>query len=415
MTKTSAPQNSSQRTKTFLWLAGLSALGAIFIHSYLLSRHFALKFGDIAEKGKSICDVSATFNCEAVAASRFSEFLGVPMAMWGAAFNIGLLLLLTAYPFTDEAKKLAARRNLLLLGGVILGASVIMGGISLTLMSTYCLFCILTYLLSATTFIGLWKGLPPLSLSPAASALSGSRFQVRDYTSLLVVGGIAILGSFIANDEIAKSYGIRDMGPFIKAQVQDWENSPVVPIEPVEPLTMGAPADKAKMTIVEFADFRCIHCKHAAPVLKAFIGSHPDVRLVFQVWPLDGECNTSINSANGASCLLARAVYCAEKIGQKGWLTHEYVFERQQEFGSLQAVQSALPSIAEATGVPTGDFATCTQAAETKTAIERQAAVGSALNLRGTPSIFVNGKLLSAGQSLPVLKEVHQRLSSNAE
>lgn len=415
MTKTSAHPISSQRTKTFLWLAGLSALGAVFIHIYLLSRHFALKFGDIAEKGKSICDVSATFNCEAVAASRFSEFLGVPMAMWGAAFNIGFLLLLAAYPFTEETKRPAARRNLLLLGGVILAASIVMGGISLTLMSTYCLFCILTYIFSATMFWGLWKGLPSPPPSPAASALGGPRFQIKDHTALLVVSGIAILGSFIANDEIAKSYGIRDMAPFIRAQVQDWENSPVVPIEPSEPLTMGASADQAKMTIVEFADFRCIHCKHAAPVLKAFIGSHPDVRLVFQVWPLDGECNTSINSANGASCLLARAAYCAEKIGQKGWVAHEYIFERQQEFGSLQAVQSALPSIAQATGVPATDFETCTQAAETKTAIERQAAVGSALNLRGTPSIYVNGKLLSAGQSLPVLKEVHKRLSSNTQ
>ncbi|MES2856464.1 MAG: thioredoxin domain-containing protein [Bdellovibrionota bacterium] len=169
---------------------------------------------------------------------------------------------------------------------------------------------------------------------------------------------------------------------------------------------MGASKENAKLTLVEFADFRCIHCKHAAPTIKAFLNAHPDVRLEFQTWALDGECNSKISSANGASCLLGRSVWCAEKQNQKGWAAHEYIFE-QEMYPALESVKQALPAIAKAAGMTAEAMLACTDSEEAKAAVRAQADLGGTLNIQGTPAIFANGRLLPGGQVLQVLREAH--------
>jgi protein-disulfide isomerase len=390
------------KSRTFLWLAGLWTLLAIPVHAYLLSEHYALRFGEVS--GNSLCNINELFSCATVSASRYAEFFGIPMALWGAAANIAFLLLLAWYPFIDATeiqKKGAARRNLLIVGGFIALTSIAMGSISTFLLSKYCPFCIGAYLLSFLSFAFLWLSLRNGPKAPVAAG---------DFAPLAILAAVFAFGVVIANDQIVSSYGGQDLERFAKEKAQEWLGATPVQIQTVEPLVMGASAEASKMTIVEFADFRCSHCKHAAPVMKAFVSSHPDARLEFEVWPLDGECNRTIPSSNGASCLLARAVLCAQKIGQQGWAAHEYVYDHQDKYADVESVRADLPQIAAAAKVPADQMATCSNAPETKASIEKEAAIGSALNLGGTPTVYVNGKKLVGGQVLEVLTETYKVL-----
>ncbi|RYG15580.1 MAG: disulfide bond formation protein DsbA, partial [Caulobacteraceae bacterium] len=45
------------------------------------------------------------------------------------------------------------------------------------------------------------------------------------------------------------------------------------------------PAD-AKVTVIEFFDFRCPGCKATAPEVLRLMQAHPDVRFVFKDWPI---------------------------------------------------------------------------------------------------------------------------------
>lgn len=407
--KKTIPESTSQNSRTFLWIAGLAALGAVFTHLYLLVEHVNLKFGQ--STGKSLCDINELFSCATVAASQFSEFLGIPVALWGLTTNAALLLMIVFYPLSEEQRKPIAGRNLLIVGGLIAAVSLVMGAISIFVLSKLCPFCIVAYILSFITIFGLWKSVTPEPGLRADPSRQG--FQFANIKSLLIVGLVIFVISFIGNEQIKKSYGFQNMGAFVQAQVNEWKQNPESQIQPVDPLIAGSTPEQAKMVITEFADFRCGHCKTAAPVLKAFVSSHPDVRLQFQSWPLDGECNSSVSSTNGASCLLARAVYCAEKVGGTGWKAHDFVFEKQETYTSLQAVEGGLPAIANAAGVNPEHMLACTQSPEAKKAIEGQAAVGSALNLRGTPTIYVNGRRLPGAQSLPVLREVYRQIRAN--
>jgi protein-disulfide isomerase/uncharacterized membrane protein len=399
-----ASPSSSASTRTFLWVAIVSTALALPVHSYLMFEHFALRFG--ANIGKSICDINDLFNCSAVAASEYSEFLNVPMALWGLAANLVLLLLLLWYPLTDDDKKPAARRNLLLVSGAIAAASIVMGTISSVMIGKLCLFCITAYVLSFVTLGAVWIFVKRQSTVPSLK----SGFRVSDLTPVLVLAGIAFAGSFIARYQIAKSYGSSQMDNVVKQYVQEWQSSPVQTFTTVDPLVTGPDAKTAKMTLVEFADFRCIHCKHAAPVLKAFMSAHPDVRLEFQPWALDGECNSKIPSSNGASCLLARSSWCAEKKTAKGWAVHDYIFDREEIYPSVEAVKEALPEFAKVAGMSPKDMSDCTSSEEAKAAVRAQADVGGALNLQGTPTIYANGRQLPGGQTLQILNEAYSSL-----
>jgi uncharacterized membrane protein len=78
-----------------LKLALLFTLIAIGIHIYLGMHHYALQFG--AVESEAICNVSAKFDCDSVAASPFSVLFGIPIALWGAAANMILALLLIGW------------------------------------------------------------------------------------------------------------------------------------------------------------------------------------------------------------------------------------------------------------------------------------------------------------------------------
>jgi protein-disulfide isomerase len=283
-----------------------------------------------------------------------------------------------------------------------------MGAISTFVISRFCPFCIIAYALSFITFACTWFALrnPPDKSPP-------SIFSMQTLFPLVVLAGVSILSAVIADNTIRKAYGDEDLQPMIQEALQSWSTNPELKIVTVAPLVMGASDDKAKMVITEFADFRCTHCKHAAPVFKAFVNGHPDVQLQFEAWPLDGECNTSIPTANGASCLLARTVNCVQKNNSHGWLAHEYIYEHQDRFISLDAVRGALTDIAKAAGSDEAQVKVCVDSPEAIQQLRDEAAVGSNLSLTGTPTVFVNGRKLLYGQNLQVLTEIHNKISSH--
>ncbi len=389
---------SSPESSTFKWIAIASAIGAALVHGYLLKGHYDLHYGEVS--GQLMCDISDRFSCSAASASRWSEFLGVPMALWGLLANLAFVTLAAWDPLTEGDGKLANRTGLLSISTVLVLASIVMGAISLTALNSLCIFCIGTYVLSFGTMIGTWFGFRP-NLKPT--------FKLS-FVGVVFAFGIS---GFILNDQLRSGYTDgQDTGLRTAAALQDWQQNPVIEIAETDPLAMGPSRTEARMTIVEFADFRCIHCKLAVAPLKAFVNSQSDIRLEFYSWPLDGECNTSIQQANGASCLLARAVWCARSKAQKGWEAHERVFARFEEWRTADAIRSGLDSLATEIKMPPEDLKSCVDSDAAKTAIVAQARLGTALNIRGTPAIYANGKLLPAGSQIPVLNAVYKSIPS---
>ncbi len=393
-------------SKTFILISLIATLIAVGVHTYLTQHYYGLKFGTIA--GQSLCNVNEVLNCDAVSASKYSSLFGIPMAIWGLFTNLILLYFIAVVRFNLVADTKKTTRYALLLSGVTVAASLVMGTISFTLMNNLCLFCIATYVLSFIGFFGLWKASEDATISNIAD-------DVKDiFSSEKWVGGflIAIPAlSFLGNLMYLESNGFSEIEKITKEKVAYWQVSPPQNFSLTDGLSYQNGTVEARMTIVEFADFRCPHCKTAAPTLHAFAKSHPDVKLVFKPFPLDGTCNEAIkNGGDGISCGLAAAVMCAEKMSQKGWAAHDFIFEKQMEITQAQNLDKNLDAVASALSLSNEELKKCVKEPATIELVKKMAKEGETAQIQGTPTVFANGKLLSGGQLLPVLEAAYRSL-----
>jgi protein-disulfide isomerase/uncharacterized membrane protein len=300
------------------------------------------------------------------------------------------------------------RRWTVLLSGISVVASGVMGAIALTLMNNYCLFCIALYVLSIIVFFAL-KG---ILKEPFWMHLKRD-LPAMPSASLGILGAFAVIPvmAFLTDRMFTENLGNAQVARAVSDSIAEWDSAPAQEFVAKPSLTTGPEKDKATMTLVEFADFRCGHCKRASYTLHAFVRAHPDVRFEFYSFPLDGACNEKINSANGISCRMAAAVVCAEKEG-KGWEMHDFLFEKQEammSIASAQALDTELSKSVSEFGLNWESMQRCLDQPETVDAVKAQAKQGALVNVMGTPTLFANGKLLSRGQLVPVLQGVHNK------
>jgi protein-disulfide isomerase len=138
------------------------------------------------------------------------------------------------------------------------------------------------------------------------------------------------------------------------------------------------PAD-AKVTVIEFFDFRCPGCKATAPEVLRMIQAHPDVRFVFKDWPiLDGP-------SNGVSHHAARAAQAAHRQGK-----YLPVFRALMAEPALS--DAAIDAILAANGVSMAEAETAMSGPEIARHMADMQTAANALGLIGTPTFFVNGK-----------------------
>ncbi len=401
-------ENHLDKNKSYFYLALLSALTAIGVHIYLTLHYYELNLG--ISSGSAICNISSVFNCDAVAASGYSQFLGIPIALWGATTNAVLFILLSmAFLRLSESLHHLLKMTFLLSTFIAL-TSLIMGAISMTKLSLFCLFCIVEYLLSFVTWGALFK-LHPTNPFENLSKDIKYFFTVQRGLIIFIVSIVPI--TFLFNSMWIDSLGGDKLQQYINDDFARWQVDKEF-IFNDEGLKEGP--DKSFMTIVEFADFRCPHCKHAAPSLRAFAASHHDVKFIFKAFPLDGGCsaNSQIPARDGVSCLLAKVVYCSEKVSQKGWIAYDKIFENQENFSSPD-YKEQISSVLAKNQISEVDIMGCVQSEESHKALIQQSQEGVNANVEGTPTIYVNGKKVKLGHSITMLEKLYTFLKNQSE
>lgn len=144
--------------------------------------------------------------------------------------------------------------------------------------------------------------------------------------------------------------------------------------------------ESAAITLVEFADFECPHCGFMAPVLeKAWEQNKGQVRVVYKFMPLAGHPHAEP---------AARAAIAAGKQG-KFWEMHKKLFENQQHLE-----QSDIDVYAKDLGLDVGKLHADMQSKETTDRLARDRKLADQLEVKGTPTIFINGREYDMRQDL---------------
>ena len=145
--------------------------------------------------------------------------------------------------------------------------------------------------------------------------------------------------------------------------------------------TQGFPGKgKGKVTVVEFFDYQCGHCREAALHLRQIL---PRFKGKVRVVNIDYPINRS-----GISALVAQGAYCANNQN-KYWEYHNLAFARQTELTVKSPAQ-----LAAQLRLDNKQFSGCMAGKEPQRFVARGKSEAQRLGLSGTPAFFVNGRKL---------------------
>ena len=158
------------------------------------------------------------------------------------------------------------------------------------------------------------------------------------------------------------------------------------------------PAD-AKLVVVEFADLECPACRDAAPLMDKLRSDFPQMRFVFQSFPLPQLHPWAIRAASYLDCIQRSAP-------DHAFTFIDAVFGHQKDIESdvrktdaagkttidAAAVTANLRRYAEYAGADPAKTQVCAESPETAERIARSTQLGDSVEVTGTPTIFINGR-----------------------
>jgi protein-disulfide isomerase len=148
----------------------------------------------------------------------------------------------------------------------------------------------------------------------------------------------------------------------------------------------------AAVTVVEFGDLQCPACKAAQPGIEALIAAEPNARFVFQNFPLEMH-NWAAKAAAYAECV-------GQASNEAFWKFIAKTYETQSDITAENADEK-LTALADASGVKGGEIAGCAITPVTKAHVDASIALGKAVNVTGTPTLFINGRSIGNISQVP--------------
>ncbi|OIO47769.1 MAG: hypothetical protein AUJ28_00500 [Parcubacteria group bacterium CG1_02_37_51] len=141
-------------------------------------------------------------------------------------------------------------------------------------------------------------------------------------------------------------------------------------------------ADNALIEIVEFSDFQCPYCAQGSPVVVDLAKQYAGIiNLTYRHFPIADIHPEAWGAAIASTC-------AAEQ--DKFWQYHDQLFAQQDNFS-----QTTFFTIAKNLGLNTQDFDTCYTSEKYGYQVRKDLADGLSLDLRGTPTYFINGEVIS--------------------
>ena len=155
---------------------------------------------------------------------------------------------------------------------------------------------------------------------------------------------------------------------------------------------LGSPTPT--ILIVEFSDLECPHCKAAQPILEKLIGDFPQVRYIFQQFPLPATLHPwALKAAEYANC-------AGRSSNDSFWKYTDSIFQNQEAF-TADNVEAKLKELATAAGLDADKISACATTPETAARIKKSQDLGDSIDVTSTPTVFINGRKVESIASIP--------------
>ena len=141
---------------------------------------------------------------------------------------------------------------------------------------------------------------------------------------------------------------------------------------------------KAPITIVEFADFECPVCRSLHDALHGMLPNYPQVRLIFKDFPID-----QIHPWARTASLAGRCTY--QQAPTAFWKFYDYIYDKQDLVSAANVYDKVLDFASQA-NLNQDAFKACLAAPQTTAEVDASVANGNLLEVRSTPTLFINGR-----------------------
>lgn len=148
----------------------------------------------------------------------------------------------------------------------------------------------------------------------------------------------------------------------------------------------------APITIIEFTDFQCPYCSRAQSTIEKIFSEYPEkVQLIFKDFPL--EFHKQAKDAHIAA-------QCANEQG-KFWEYHDILFKNQN-----QLFLDKLNEYAKQLNLDMEKFSQCVNTRKYEKYVNESIEQAQNLGITGTPTFFVNGRIVKGAQPFETFKQI---------
>ena len=352
------------------------ALGGLANMIYLYSSHYRI-YTDIGYE--SFCAISRAINCDTVSQSPYSVIFNMPVAVWGILGHLFVLyILLLAGSRSANKQRMWPLQFWIALA--FTAYSLVLAYISTFYIHSYCIMCILGYLINFAMLYYAWFINRRFGNKGLLSGLIDDILFLKNHwkTSIPIVIVLLIFSS---------------TGPLWFPRY--WQMDPPILSKnmPTGITEDGHPWIGAKnpdLIITEFSDYRCFQCKKMHYFLRRIIETNPNtIRLVHRHFPMDHIINPLVAEPfhSGAAKLSMLAIFAVEY--GKFWEMNDYLFNLPRDTSAFN-----IKKIAKEVGL---EFATMKYVFHDQqlwNILWEDIKEGIKIHeLTGTPGFIVNGKV----------------------
>jgi len=186
-----------------------------------------------------------------------------------------------------------------------------------------------------------------------------------------------------------KMYLTKDGRYLLRGELSDLTTDPlaenIAKMQTANAPVLGDP--KAPITLVEYSDFECPVCRNLHDALRGLLPNYPQVKVIFKDFPID-----AIHPWARTAALAGRCAY--QQNPKAFWKVYDLIYDNQDLISAATAWDKML-DLAGRAGLNTDTFKSCLASPQAAAEVDASLANGQLLEVRATPTVFVNGRRIS--------------------
>jgi len=347
----------------------------------------------------SFCSINDFIDCDGVAKTNASQFLGIPLAYWGIFFYITVLFL-TVVEKLKNIKLLsflnvfkAPKEYIATLGSIAFLCSMILASISLFGIKKLCILCVVTYFIDLTIALiasdGMFKNIVKAFKTTFWDFIDGIKKYTKTFFILLI---IAI--TFLAYSGITLNFV-----PHIKQRnsIMKYRKIKHNPYR-IKGNQLGE--EDAKVVIELYSDYVCPLCYINNIMLHQATKELKNIKVIHHNYPFDKDCNPYIRiNMHPYACFMSKGAIAARKQGNY-WEMASLLYEKQPK------TEDDMLKLAKELNFDTDKFFKDFTSKETALEIKKELDSANKLNIDATPTMIINGETLVGVKPYYKLKEI---------